>query len=1136
MKDIPKEVIQIIEDGKTAHQCYKYEESLTKFEKALFKLKSLKIPNEIWYLNWQIGKLKRKLGEFEEGKTRLNEALKQIRKMGDNIVEARILNDIGLIYKDTGENFEALDYYEKSFKIFDDLKEISDMCIVLSNISMVFLSLSRYDDAQKKLKEADDLWKNERKMKIKGYISNNFGVLYSEWGKHKEVARYLYEALEIWRELGNLSEEANTLHNLGGLYSILGNNKKSKEYYEESLNLKLKLKERNKIIATLASLGVISLKNGENDEANHYFDESLRILSEIENLRAKVGVYISLGTMFQEQGFYSKAEECFNESLKTSIENHYKKPEASSLNGLGTVFYSLGDFSKSIKFYEKAIMIQEEINNQREQGATLNNLALVYYHLGFIDKSIQHYITSLSFVRIAKDRFGEASVYDNLGHIYHQLGRYEEALDNHKKALEIFRKIPHKGGIGRALNNMGVIFRAKKEFEEAETHFEEALRITQEVENRKGEASILDNIAFIRYLQKNHEESYKLLNVSLDIRKKIKDKRGIASSFNQLGNYFIHAKKNPKRALKYYRKSLVLNNKIGNKKTEAATLQNIADLYAYSSKYIKSVKYLKKSLELKDFLTSLAPSSDLRISYRFETLENTLNRLISCFIKLEYFEEALQYVDFNKGREIQRYRVNVSDEYRKQLSPLTREFNQLSEEMKYTSYLLNHLNSNYEQGLISSSEYNKEAKKSARNLKKLQNRRSSVQRKIWFDSPTYGVLLPSETHNFVKEIQSKMNPDWIILEYYYNSLIHEMYIFIIEDNKLDLIKYRLEPERLGDITQKLVDALAEYKNTVLHVLENLVNKELPFSSENIKDEMNWYSNKIEKKFDDLGKKHCSIFLPKHLKEKLTNRNFEFLTIIPTGIMHSYPLEIIHDGDDYWGLKYSISRAFNLQNLIELIRIRKIKFPKRALLVGNPTEGIKGGLKDATEEVKEISVFLENNNYNVDLLLENDANLSDFLEMINSNHYSIIHFAGHAEFVGENPNLSSLYFREDNEIVKLYANMIPLEISSTNSNLIALSACETGILFSKPGDEIFGLLRGFMETGIFNIILTGWEIYDNSAKEFFIKFYESYQQNQSVSQSLQEARHFLVAKMNEKHKTKKEYLIHWGAYRLYGVPF
>ena len=1136
MNNVPNEILRIIEEAKLSFQCFEYEESLSKFSTALSKLKSLGTTNEIWYLNWEIGKLKRKLGNFEEGKSKLNEALIQVQKIGNRIVEARILNDIGLIHKDIGENFKALDYYERSLKVFEDLKKISDICMILCNISMVFLSLSRYDDAQKKLKDADNLWENEKEEKIKGYINNNYGVLYSEWGRQKEATKYLHEALEIWRELGNLSEEANTLHNLGGLYSLLGNNKKAKEYYEESLKLKLKLKEKNRIVVTLASLGVISLENGENDEANHYFDASLSILSEIENLRAKAGIFIALGTKFQGQGFYSKAEEYFNESLKISIENEYKKSEAASLNGLGAVFYSLGDFSKSIEFYEKAIMIQEEIKNKREQGATLNNLALVYYHLGFIDKSIQHYITSLSFLRMAKDRFGEASVYDNLGHIYHQLGRHEEALDNHKKALEIFRKIPHKGGIGRALNNIGAVFRAKKEFEEAETYFEEALRITQEVGNRKGEASILDNIANIRYLQKNHEESYKLLNISLDIRKKIKDKRGIASSFNQLGNYFFHAKRNSKRALEYYKKSLVLNNKIGNKKTEAATLQNIADLYAFSSKYLKTVEYLKKSLEIEDFLTSLAPSPDLRISYRFETLEDTLNRLISCFIKLGNFEEALQYVDYNKGREIQRYRVNVSDEYRMQLSPLTKEFNQLSEEIKYISYLLNHLNNNYEQSLISSSEYNKEAKKFARNLEKLQNRRSSVQRKLWFDSPTHGVLLQSGTYNFVKEIQSEMNPDWIILEYYYNSLIHEMYIFILEDNKLDLIKYRLEPERLGDVTQKLVDALAEYKNTFLHVLENLVNKGLPFTSESIKDEMNWYSNKIDERFDDLSKKHSSVFLPKLLKDKLTNKNFEFLTIIPTGIMHSYPLEIIHDGDGYWGLKYSTSRAFSLQHLNELIRIKRIKSPKRALLVGNPTEGIKGGLKDATEEVKEISAFLESNNYNVDLLLENDANLSDFLEMVNNNHYSIIHFSGHAEFVGENPNLSSLYFREGNEIVKLYANMIPLEIGSTNSDLIVLSACETGILLSKPGDEIFGLLRGFMETGIFNIILTGWAIYDNSAKEFFIKFYESYQQNQSVSKSLQEARHFLVAEMNKKHETKKEYLIHWGAYRSYGIPF
>lgn len=55
-------------------------------------------------------------------------------------------------------------------------------------------------------------------------------------------------------------------------------------------------------------------------------------------------------------------------------------------------------------------------------------------------------------------------------------------------------------------------------------------------------------------------------------------------------------------------------------------------------------------------------------------------------------------------------------------------------------------------------------------------------------------------------------------------------------------------------------------------------------------------------------------------------------------------------------------------------------------------------------------------------------------------------------------------------------------------LLTLSACNTGSAVAVGGDELLGLVRGFLLAGARSLLVTLWEIDDTSTLDFMSRFY------------------------------------------------
>ena len=126
---------------------------------------------------------------------------------------------------------------------------------------------------------------------------------------------------------------------------------------------------------------------------------------------------------------------------------------------------------------------------------------------------------------------------------------------------------------------------------------------------------------------------------------------------------------------------------------------------------------------------------------------------------------------------------------------------------------------------------------------------------------------------------------------------------------------------------------------------------------------------------------------------------------------------------------------------------------------------------------------------VDVYKGSNANKDKLSELL-ENEYKVIHLATHGLLNNEVPDLSGLSFPSVEGETSLW--LMP-EISNTQiqAELVFLSACETAIGKSIPGEGLIGLSRAFLEAGAKNVIGTLWNVQDKVTSELVKDFYTAY---------------------------------------------
>jgi CHAT domain-containing protein len=148
------------------------------------------------------------------------------------------------------------------------------------------------------------------------------------------------------------------------------------------------------------------------------------------------------------------------------------------------------------------------------------------------------------------------------------------------------------------------------------------------------------------------------------------------------------------------------------------------------------------------------------------------------------------------------------------------------------------------------------------------------------------------------------------------------------------------------------------------------------------------------------------------------------------------------------------------------------------------------LPGTESETQAIIKQYENRNLKAQALLHQSAN-EQFIKSGGLEKYKVLHFATHGFVNSEKPELSGILLAQDstgNQDGVLYSGEIyNLKL---NADLVVLSACETGLGKINKGEGIIGLTRALLYAGSKNIIVSLWQVSDESTSDLMIDFYNN----------------------------------------------
>ncbi|MFE7839424.1 CHAT domain-containing protein [Streptomyces sp. NPDC057474] len=223
-----------------------------------------------------------------------------------------------------------------------------------------------------------------------------------------------------------------------------------------------------------------------------------------------------------------------------------------------------------------------------------------------------------------------------------------------------------------------------------------------------------------------------------------------------------------------------------------------------------------------------------------------------------------------------------------------------------------------------------------------------------------------------------------------------------------------------------------------------------------------------------------------------------------------PWELLHDGEDFLGLKHDLGRR--LVGKRPVLGGRSISRVGRALIVGDTN----GDLPSAREEVAKVAEWLGSRGIECKVMLGREATLIDVVAELASEEtpYDLFHFCGHV-VTGSGTTALLMHQRQ------LLSEVALQTLSSTGAPPVTfINGCA-----SAGEGEVANICMSFMVMGAKTVVGTRTDVADDGAWRFAAEFYGRLLAGEPAGAAVRAAR----AALRERADAA------WASFILYGDP-
>ncbi len=847
---------------------------------------------------------------------------------------------------------------------------------------------------------------------------------------------------------------------------------------------------------------------------------------------------------------------------------------ANLYSSIGASYLALVQNDEALENLQQALEIFDALDakNVLERAHTFTSLSRVYYNTGYFEKALQAQQESLSIMLHihGKNHLEVGYQYNDIALSYSYLGKVDESFEYYKKCLTILTtlKETNKSTVSHVYNNIGVSYKSTENYSLALEYYKKALDVVKEVNDDEMNSLLFNNIGFVYAKLQTHDSAIYYCRRSLKIREQLHpmDSPYIAASKAYLG-YAYEQSGVYDKALSYYKQTLAAYTKhFGERDIYVADIYNDMASVAFKKQQFKlAIDYYtmalvantKKNLQKGSHFNDYLEHENLLISlegkgraerelYQSEKKPIYLQHSIETYAHAEVLIDEIRRSLSHRNNKIllaKRTKAIYAEAISTQLASYTYAKDQTTIEKAF--YYAEKSKANILKELLKES--------NAKSFAGLPDDLVTLEKKLRIDKAHYKSKLESALLDKAIDSTQLMYCESQLFDI---SRSQDSLLQLLEKNhpKYHQLKYDDRVISVAEIQQQLAEdtTVLTYFTKDSTTYAFTISKEAigvqALATPNLAQKVARFRKAVLEKNTRIYKQiahELYTILIAPIRQQFVG---DELLIVPDGALWHLNFDLLVSTIDSsnspqqlsylikeYAITYANSATLFFADAASAVRPSRYKEACLAFSFSDSTyvspkkmslatlRATSDDLPGTRKEIKSIASIIDG-----DYFYGSEAGEANFKK--HAADYGILHLALHGAIDDEHPEKSKLFFTQTKDTVEdnlLYAHeLFALDIPA---ELTVLSACNTGIGKIAKGEGIMSLGTAFQYAGSKSLVLSSWEVSDQTAPKLMESFYTHLKSGKNKAKALQQAK-LEYLETAAVHRTHPFY---WGGFYLIG---
>lgn len=952
-------------------------------------------------------------------------------------------------------------------------------------------------------------------------------ALWHEQAIRQAGVKYV-EAAEHWSAAGQRRRAALALDEAAGLSFILSDYARARGLYLRALKESRGANDRLGEASALGGLAQVLSYLGGEQEALRYAERGLARLGSApaaglddEVRRGEALALCNVGEAYYSLGDLKKALDSFDRSIALSIAAGDRGGEAQARLKIGYAYSDSGLLDDALSNYRRAQDLWRAVGDRRGQALALNAIGGVHASLGERQHALELNRQAADIFGAVGDRQGEAVALNGIARVYEEMNEPAVALDNYTHAFQLYERNGARSFACATEYCIGQVYRTLGRPEQALAHYERSLALSRQTHKRRLEAYAAVDIAGLHITLGREGRALVHYTEALKLFERIGDRHGQAKALGSIAG--VHAAAGRvAEALKFYGRALSLNRLADDRDAEAASLYQMADAARRAGDLGAALSHAESSVGMVESLRVKVASPNLRASY-FASVHKYYGLYIELLMEMhrarpsEGFDaRALEASERSRARSFIETLPEAKAAARRAPPELLARADELSRRLGEKAQI------NMREPEAARREDDEQHK---REIRRLTTEYAEVQARIREQQPAAEASPAGPKPLGLREIQAELDADTLLLEYELGE--EKSYLWAVTPTSLDSFEL---PGR------------AAVESKARRLYELLVARQ-PAPAETPAD----YLARVRAADEEYAvlAAELSRGLLGPVGGQLGDKR---LLVVADGQLQYIPFDALPSPqDDTHGAAHEPppplvirNEVVSLPSVSALAALRRegrerARAPKLVAVLADPvferddprlrpparpeaTEAAGdaaasppapqlaevlrgfGGTVRGSSGLSRLPATLREANAILDLTPRGSALAATGFDASRATatsaelgRYRIVHFATHGIINDEHPELSGIVLSmlnerggRENGFLQLH-DIYNLRLSS---DLVVLSACDTGLGKDVRGEGLVGITRGFMFAGSKSIVASLWRVDDEATSTLMVHFYRA----------------------------------------------